>query len=55
MQIVQFIQKLVRDEEGVTAIEYGLIAALIAVFIIGSVTLVGSALSTTFTSISTAL
>ena len=48
MKIVPFIQKFVRDEEGVTAIEYGLIAALIAVVIIGSVTLVGTKLDAIF-------
>ena len=55
MKIVPFFQKFVRDEEGVTAIEYGLIAALIAVVIIASVTLVGSNLKTVFGSVSTAL
>ena len=55
MKIVPFLQKFVRDEEGVTAIEYGLIAALIAVVIIASVTLVGSNLKTVFGSVSTAL
>ena len=55
MQITRFIQKFVRDEEGVTAIEYGLIAALIAVVIIISVTLVGSKLNIVFTNIATAL
>jgi len=43
------------DESGATAIEYGLIAALIAVVIIGAVTVVGTSLSTTFTSVSTGL
>jgi pilus assembly protein Flp/PilA len=42
------IQKFIRDEEGVTAIEYGLIAALIAVVIIGAVTLVGTNLENVF-------
>lgn len=37
-----------RDESGATAIEYGLIAALIAVVIIGAVTTVGTNLSGTF-------
>ena len=37
-----------KDEDGVTAIEYGLIAALIAVVIILAVTFVGSSLSNTF-------
>ena len=41
-----------RDEKGVTALEYGLIAALIAVVIIGAVTNLGSQLNTTFTNIS---
>ena len=43
------------DESGATAIEYGLIAALIAVVIIGAVTAVGTSLSTTFTTISGSL
>jgi len=55
MQLAQFVQNFVRDEEGVTAIEYGLIAALIAVFIIASVTIVGSRLADVFTKISLAL
>ncbi|AYH45629.1 Flp family type IVb pilin [Azoarcus sp. DN11] len=49
------LAQFVRDEEGVTAIEYGLIAALIAVVIIASVTTVGTKLVAVFTSISTAL
>lgn len=55
MKIVHFIQKFVRDEEGVTAIEYGLIAALIAVVIIASVQIVGTSLVAVFTAVSTAL
>ena len=55
MQLARFAKKFVRDEEGVTAIEYGLIAALIAVFIIGAVTAVGSKLSAVFTAVSVAL
>jgi len=47
--------RFVRDEEGVTAIEYGLIAALIAVVIIASVQLVGQRLSTVFNGIATEL
>jgi len=43
------------DESGATAIEYGLIAALIAVVIITGVTAVGTKLSTTFTNLSTTL
>ncbi len=43
--------RFLKDEEGVTAIEYGLIAALIAVVIIGAVTLVGARLSGVFNTI----
>ncbi len=50
-----FISRLVKDESGATAIEYGLIAALIAVAIIATVTTVGTSLQTTFTSVATAL
>jgi pilus assembly protein Flp/PilA len=49
---MNLISRFVRDESGATAIEYGLIAALIAVAIIGAVTVVGTKLSTTFTSVS---
>jgi pilus assembly protein Flp/PilA len=45
----------VSDRSGATAIEYGLIAALIAVAIIGGVTAVGTGLSSTFTGVSTNL
>jgi len=55
MKLVQFVRQFVRDEEGVTAIEYGLIAALIAVVIIASVTIVGTQLVLVFTAISDAL
>jgi len=44
-----------RDDQGATAIEYGLIAALIAVVIIIAVTAVGTSLSTTFSTISTSV
>ena len=44
-----------RDESGATAIEYGLIAALIAVVIITAVTLVGTNLTATFNAIAAAV
>jgi len=47
--------RFVKDESGATAIEYGLIAAGIAVAIITAVNGVGTALSTKFGSISTSL
>lgn len=46
--MTQFIKKFWQEEEGVTAIEYGLIAALIAVVIITAVGLVGTNLSNIF-------
>ena len=52
---MQVFARFVRDESGATAIEYGLIAALIAVVIIGAVTAVGTKLSTTFTTVSSNL
>ena len=55
MQLARIVNKFIREEEGVTAIEYGLIAALIAVFIIASVTIVGSQLAAVFTKISDSL
>jgi pilus assembly protein Flp/PilA len=44
-----------QDESGATAIEYGLIAALIAVVIITAVTAVGGSLDTTFNAVNTGL
>ena len=49
------VARFVREEEGVTAIEYGLIAGLIAVAIIATVTNVGTALKTLFTNVATAI
>ena len=49
------ISRFVRDESGATAIEYGLIAALIAVVIIGALTAIGSKLTTTFSSVASNL
>jgi pilus assembly protein Flp/PilA len=45
--------RFLRDEEGVTAIEYGLIAALIALVIVGAVVAIGTTLSGSFTTVST--
>ncbi len=53
--MTKFITKFAKDESGATAIEYGLIAALIAVVIIGAVGLVGTKLSGVFGEISTKL
>ena len=49
------MKNFVADESGVTAIEYALIASLIAVVIITGVTLVGTRVSTVFNEIGTTL
>jgi pilus assembly protein Flp/PilA len=46
------ISRFVKDESGATAIEYGLIAALISVAAIAAVTTVGTNLKTTFNKVS---
>lgn len=50
---MKFFDKLIRDEAGATAIEYGLIAALIAVAAIGAMSALGSNLKGTFNNVST--
>ena len=47
--------RFLKDESGATAIEYGLIVALIAVVIIAAVTAIGGTLNDTFTTIDTKL
>ncbi|MDX2203725.1 MAG: Flp family type IVb pilin [Hyphomicrobiaceae bacterium] len=51
----KLLRAFVRDESGATAIEYGLIAALIAVGIIGAARGLGNQLSGTFNGVATAL
>ena len=51
----KFVAKLFKDQSGATAIEYGLIAALIAVAIIATVSSVGTHLTNTFNSVATNL
>lgn len=53
--LVKKINAFWQEEDGVTAIEYGLIAALIGVAIIVTVTAVGTSLNTKFTAVSTEL
>ncbi len=50
-----FLKSFVKNESGATAIEYGLIAALIAVVIIGAVTTVGTDLKAVFENVSAKL
>jgi len=47
--------KLMNDSKGATAIEYGLIAALIAVAAIGAMTSIGTKLGTTFNNVANSL
>ncbi|MCP1470628.1 pilus assembly protein Flp/PilA [Sphingobium sp. OAS761] len=49
---MQFVRKMLKNEKGATAIEYGLIAALIAVAAIGAMTSLGSKLGSTFNNVS---
>ncbi|HYF23411.1 MAG TPA: Flp family type IVb pilin [Caulobacteraceae bacterium] len=51
----KFINRFMKDESGATAIEYGLIAALIAVVIIAAVQALGTDLDATFDAVSAAL
>ncbi len=48
---MNFIKNFLREEEGVTAIEYGLIAALISVVIVGNVSSIGTKLNAVFLNI----
>jgi len=51
----RFITRFLKDQSGATAIEYGLIAALIAVVIIGALESVGTNLTGTFTEVASKL
>ncbi len=53
--ITAFQSRLVREEKGATAVEYGLMVALIAVVIIVAVTAIGTNLNTQFTKVSTSV
>jgi pilus assembly protein Flp/PilA len=52
---MNFIRKLIRNSKGATAIEYGLIAALIAVAAIAAMQGIGTSLKTTFNNVSSAM
>jgi len=51
----KFVTRFLKDESGATAIEYGLIAALVAVVLVTALTAMGGKLSSTFNSVSAAL
>jgi pilus assembly protein Flp/PilA len=55
INLMFFMRRLLKKEDGATAIEYGLLAALIAVVIIGSVTFLGTTLDGVFDGIGTDL
>jgi pilus assembly protein Flp/PilA len=46
------VKEFLLDDQGATAIEYAIIASLIAIVIIGAVTAVGTSLNNTFTEVS---
>ncbi len=48
---MQALRNLFQDESGASAVEYGLLVALIAVVIIGAVTMLGNSISTMFTTV----
>ena len=50
---MSFIRKFIKNSKGATAIEYGLIAALIAVAAVTAMTTLGGKISTTFNNVST--
>jgi len=55
MKALSAVRRFIRDERGVTAIEYGLIASVIAVAVAAALQPVRDALSAVFTSVQTAL
>ena len=48
---MNFIKNFIREEDGVTAIEYGLIASLVGVAIVGAVTALGNKLNVVFNAV----
>lgn len=55
MKALSAVKRFIRDERGVTAIEYGLIASVIAVAVAAALAPVSEALGTVFTSVQNAL
>ncbi|NKX40453.1 Flp family type IVb pilin [Rhodobacteraceae bacterium R_SAG2] len=53
--IIKFLKTFARDEDGATAIEYGLFAALIAAVIVGTVSTLGNKVHTGFTTVTETL
>jgi len=55
MTMSKFVTRFLKDESGATAIEYGLIAALVAVVLVTALTAVGTNLTTLFNTVATDL
>jgi pilus assembly protein Flp/PilA len=53
--MISFIKSFVQDQTGATAIEYGLIAALVAIAAMGGMSLLGSSLNSIFTNVGSTL
>jgi len=53
--MMQVIKRFVREEEGATAVEYGLMVALIAAVIVGTVAILGGRVNTAFNTVSGAM
>ena len=53
--IISAVRSFIADEEGVTALEYGMIAALIAAVVVGTVTTLGDKINGSFSKIADAL
>ena len=51
----KFVERFCKDQSGATAIEYGLIAALVAVVLVTALGLVGTKLTSTFTKVANSL
>jgi pilus assembly protein Flp/PilA len=55
MSLKMSVRRFIRDESGATAVEYGLLTALVSVVIMGSLNALGASLSDTFSTVSTQL
>jgi pilus assembly protein Flp/PilA len=53
--MISFFKSMIRDQAGATAIEYGLIAALVAIAAMGGMSLLGTSLNSIFTNVGTTL
>ena len=54
-KVISAVRTFIADEDGVTALEYGMIAALIAAVIVGTVKVLGSKVDKAFSDVSAAL